>query len=109
MCLCAGWLPLGFFPFELLCIFYSSEDFHSLCSYLGHINYTHIIYLYSIYFQEKENRSLQMELQKLIRTDDENRLAINILSDNFDKAQNQCHELIDVVEKLGNENRHLQG
>lgn len=34
---------------------------------------------------------------------------ITVLTKNFENAQKQCHELIEIIEKLTNENHHLRG
>ncbi|CAG9817152.1 unnamed protein product [Phaedon cochleariae] len=56
---------------------------------------------------EKEKHRAQEELQKYIESEIENKNTINALSKSFDSAQKQCQELINVVEKLTNENTHL--
>lgn len=42
-----------------------------------------------------------------LRNEDNN--AINALTKNLEGVQKQCSELIDIIEKLSNENHHLRG
>lgn len=39
----------------------------------------------------------------------EDNTIITVLTKNFESAQKQCHELIEIIEKLTNENHHLRG
>lgn len=39
----------------------------------------------------------------------EDSTIIKGLTKNFESAQSQCNELIEIIEKLTNENRHLRG
>ncbi|CAG9856655.1 unnamed protein product [Phyllotreta striolata] len=57
---------------------------------------------------EKENINLKQELSKFIEVNEENSTIIKALTKNFEDAQNQCETLIEVVETLSNENKHLQ-
>lgn len=53
--------------------------------------------------------SLQEQLKKCMDMKNEDSFIINGLTKNFESAQSQCHELIDIIEKLTYENRHLRG
>ncbi|CAH2001744.1 unnamed protein product [Acanthoscelides obtectus] len=56
----------------------------------------------------KEINNLRQELQRLVEIELTDKTAINVLTTNFDSAQKQCEELINIIEVLTNENRHLQ-
>nr|CAI5869358.1 unnamed protein product [Callosobruchus analis] len=56
----------------------------------------------------KEINKLRQELQRLVDIELTDKNAINALTTNFDSAQKQCAELINIIEVLTNENRHLQ-
>ncbi|VEN38732.1 unnamed protein product [Callosobruchus maculatus] len=56
----------------------------------------------------KEINKLRQELQRLVDIELNDKSAINALTTNFDSAQKQCEELINIIEVLTNENRHLQ-
>ncbi|XP_056637763.1 putative leucine-rich repeat-containing protein DDB_G0290503 [Diorhabda sublineata] len=57
---------------------------------------------------EKENITLKDELTKLISSKNNDANLMKALTKNFESAQQQCEELIDVVETLSNENKHLE-
>lgn len=39
----------------------------------------------------------------------EDNTAINVLTKNLEDVHKQCNELIEIIEKLTNENHHLRG
>lgn len=57
---------------------------------------------------EKENITLKEELTKLISSKNSEANLMKALTKNFESAQQQCEELIDVIETLSNENKHLE-
>lgn len=57
---------------------------------------------------ERENQALKQELNKVIESNSDNSKLIETLTRNFEDAQKQCENLIDVIETLSNENNHLQ-
>ncbi|KAJ8984820.1 hypothetical protein NQ317_013019 [Molorchus minor] len=62
---------------------------------------------------EKDKIALQQEMQSIIeqqntmKTEDTN--TINAITQTLESAQQQCKDLIDVIEMLTKENKHLQG
>lgn len=57
--------------------------------------------------------SLEEDLHNLvaqkIKDENEDNTTINALTKTLEDAQHQCKNLLDVVEMLSKENRHLQG
>lgn len=48
-------------------------------------------------------------MEKYLGIENEDKTAIDILTKNFESTQKQCHDLIEIIEKLTNENNHLKG
>ncbi|XP_018574443.1 spindle pole body component 110, partial [Anoplophora glabripennis] len=61
---------------------------------------------------EKEKMTLQQDMHNLIeqktKNENEDNTTINALTKTVDDAQQQCRNLLDIVEMLTSENRHLQ-
>ncbi|KAL3269544.1 hypothetical protein HHI36_008609 [Cryptolaemus montrouzieri] len=62
---------------------------------------------------EKEKMQLEEDLQRIIKNNEENELLHNntiaLLSANVESAQNQCRDLLNLVEMLSKENEHYKG
>ncbi|CAH0555287.1 unnamed protein product [Brassicogethes aeneus] len=61
---------------------------------------------------EKENNTLKNDLNKLIQIknemENEYKIQVDMLTFNLNSAQQQCKDLVDIVEMLKNENEHFK-
>jgi len=60
-------------------------------------------------WQSKENQALQDEVERLISEKNSLENDNGVLESNFDAAQKQCRDLIEVIQALKQENSYYKG